>query len=495
MVEDKEKIKLQNLVKSCLLEINELKIDLMNLENEKNLLKNDDTAEKLKNTLKEKEDLISNLKVDLNNLQVSLNNKENIINNQELKIQDLSDFKDSFNDIKIALENDLKKFKTQELKEYSDKLESSLDTIVKKDERINSLLNDINSYKEKINDLESDILSKDNLIGLQREIDSKDNEIKILKSASVDQEVFKSIKKELEDKKIRINELEEIQKSFEEIKYSYEEKLSDKDNRIEELEKIKLSFNDIKNSLENDIEQYKIKELGEINANLKSALNKIVEKDNKIKSLVNELNEKKLEIRKIKDQNVSKAEYDRVKDEINIKDLKIQRLEEIKGLFSDLDKNFTNKSQESLDKNNDLDSEILISEKSFEKSDELKNIQDSEDNIINNNNNNELINLKKELDSCKQANKELLSIRNNYKKITSSPKSDLTSFQSQIYYLIPENPMDSQEIHSYIRKIAFKDISYNNINNIIRGLERKGYLKPEDPENPQESKWIKIDKK
>ncbi|WP_225370755.1 hypothetical protein, partial [Methanobrevibacter arboriphilus] len=40
MVEkDKEKIKLQNLVKSCLLEINELKIDLMNLENEKNLLK------------------------------------------------------------------------------------------------------------------------------------------------------------------------------------------------------------------------------------------------------------------------------------------------------------------------------------------------------------------------------------------------------------------------------------------------------------------------
>lgn len=35
--------------------------------------------------------------------------------------------------------------------------------------------------------------------------------------------------------------------------------------------------------------------------------------------------------------------------------------------------------------------------------------------------------------------------------------------------------MTSQEIHGYIRKIAFKDISYNNINNIIRSLERKGY--------------------
>ncbi|WP_156314764.1 hypothetical protein [Methanobrevibacter arboriphilus] len=54
--------------------------------------------------------------------------------------------------------------------------------------------------------------------------------------------------------------------------------------------------------------------------------------------------------------------------------------------------------------------------------------------------------------------------------------------------------MDSQEIHNYIQKTSFKDISYNNITNIIWGLERKGYLKPENPEKPNETKWIKINK-
>ncbi|WP_225370757.1 hypothetical protein [Methanobrevibacter arboriphilus] len=74
---------------------------------------------------------------------------------------------------------------------------------------------------------------------------------------------------------------------------SYEDKLFDKDKRIEELEKIQLSFDDIKASLEKDIEQYKNKELEEINSKLQSALDKIVEKDNKIKSLINEINDKK----------------------------------------------------------------------------------------------------------------------------------------------------------------------------------------------------------
>nr|WP_302579149.1 hypothetical protein [Methanobrevibacter arboriphilus] len=495
MVEkDKEKVKLQNLVKSCLLEINELKIDLMNLENEKNLLKNDEAVEKLESIVKKKESVISNLNVDLNNLKVDISNKENIIKNQELKIEDLSNFKDSFDDIRTTLEKDLKKFKTEELKEYNEKIESSLATIVEKDKKINALLDEIESYKEKINDLESNIASKDNLIGMQREIDNKESEIKLLKAASVDQEVFKSIKKELEDKKIRIKELEDFQSSFEEIKLSYEDKLFDKDKRIEELEKIQLSFDDIKTSLEKDIEQYKNKELEEINSKLQSALDKIVEKDNKIKSLINQINDKKLEIKEIKDNNVSKLDYDRLKDEINIKDSKIQRLEEIKGLFSDLDKNYADKPQDSLGKSVGSDSEALVSEKSFEKVDELNNIQ-NEDNISKiKETENEIKRLKNELNSCKQVNKELESIKDNYKKLTSSPKKDLTSFQSQIYYLIPDEPMDSQEIHNYIQKTSFKDISYNNITNIIWGLERKGYLKPENPEKPNETKWIKINK-
>jgi chromosome segregation ATPase len=482
---DEEKVRLQNLVKSCLLEINELKMDLMNLEKEKSLLENDDKVEKLENIIKGKEKEINDFKFNLKNLEDSLEDKDNVIKGQKLKIEDLSNFKDSFDDIKSALEKDLNKFKTQELKEHNEKLQSALDTTAKKDEEIKSLMSDIESYKEKISDLEKNIASKDTLLKLQREIDAKDNEIKVLKASAVDEDAIKSVKKDLEDKKRRITELEDVQSSFEEVKSSYENKLGDKDKRIQELEQIQSSFEDIRESLEKDIEQHRSKELEEINSKLQSALDKLVDKDNKIKSLFNEIDEYKLEIRRITDRNVSKTEYNRLKEEIEVKDMKIKRLEEINGLFSDLDKGY---------------------KKPQELSDQIENINsiNSNTNRENNGNNNPKMNqidnkeikkLKKELKSCRNANKELESIKDNYKRLTSSPKKDLTSFQSQIYYLIPDKPMSCQEIHSYIRKIAFKDISYNNINNIVRGLERKGYLEPENPKNPQESNWVKISKK
>lgn len=490
MVEgDEEKARLQNLVKSCLLEINELKMNVMDLEQEKNLLENEDKVEKLESLIKEKEVEIANLQVDLKNLETSLNDKENIIKNQEIKINELSNFKDSFDDIKIALEKDLNNFKTQELKEHNEKLKSSLATIAEKDKEIKSLMGKIESHKEKIIDLKKNIANKDNLLELQREIDSKDNEIKVLKAAAVDEEVLKSLKKEIEDKDNRIKELEEIQASFDEVKKSYENRLDGKDKRINELEQIQSSFEDIKTSLEKDIEKYRTKELEKINSKLQSALDQLVEKDNKIKSLITELDDKKLEIRKIKDDNISREEYNRLKDEIEIKNTKIQKLEELKGLFSDLNNEYSPKSKEKTDSTSKTSSSSI--------SEAIVNIPLESDNIKNKEKSNKrkIQKIQNELKSCREANKELELIKANYKKLTSSPKKDLTSFQSQIYYLIPDKPMNSQEIHSYIRENAFKDLSYNNVNNIIRGLERKGYLKPEDPENSNGGNWIRTGKK
>lgn len=342
---DEEKARLQNLIKSCLLEINELKMDLMNLEKEKNLLKNDDKVEKLENVIKKKEKEINELKFNLKNLEDFLENKDKVIESQKLKIDELDNFKNSFDDIKSALEEDLKNFKTQKLKEHNEKLKSALNSNVKKDEEIKSLVENIESYKEKINDLENNLTSKDTLLELQREIDTKENEIKTLKTSSVDEDVLKSLKKEIKSKELRITELEGIQKSFEEVKLSYEDKLNDKDKRIGELEQIQSSFEDIRESLEKDIKRHRSKEIEEINARLQSTLDKIVEKDNKIKSLANELEENKSEITRIKDRNVSKTDYNRLKEEIKVKNMKIQRLEEIKGLFPDLDKGYKNGGQ------------------------------------------------------------------------------------------------------------------------------------------------------
>jgi len=542
MVEnDGEKERLQNLVKSCLLEINKLKMDLAKLEKEKELLKKDDKVQKLEASIKEKENEIAFLKNDLIDLETSLNGKEDVIKKQELRIKDLSNLKESFDDIKIAILKDLNSFKIEEIKEHNEELKSSLSAVVEIDTEIKSLITEFKSYKEKIIDSKDNIPSENDISKLQREIDAKDNEITVLKAATVDENTLKSLKNEIEnkenqikefekikesfdeiktsyessldtkDKRIeeleeiqtsfdevktsyesrldikdkRIEELEEIQASFDEVKTSYEGRLVNKDKRIEDLEQIKSSFEDIKTSLRNDIKAYKSKDLEETNSKLQVALDKLVEKDNKIKSLVEELDDKNLEIKRLETNNIPKIDYDKLKEEMELKDIRIQKLEEIKGLFSDLDKSQSKKSKSSsLSKMSSIPDDVskIISEP-----DNIKDIEKS--------NKIEVENLKKELKSCREANKDLEKIKDYYEKLTSSPKSDLTSFQSQIYNLIPDKPMTSQEIHGYVREIAFKEISYKNIDNIIRGLERRGYLKFEDSENSAEGNWVKTDKK
>ena len=52
--EDNELNKLQNLVKSSLLEINKLKLKIVEVEEEKNLLKNNNESDKLKLIIEQK---------------------------------------------------------------------------------------------------------------------------------------------------------------------------------------------------------------------------------------------------------------------------------------------------------------------------------------------------------------------------------------------------------------------------------------------------------
>ena len=73
---------------------------------------------------------------------------------------------------------------------------------------IQTLNNQIASQNEEILDLKNNIVNKDNLVALQREIDSKnvtirekDFEIKMLKDKSVSREEFSRIQDELDKKK------------------------------------------------------------------------------------------------------------------------------------------------------------------------------------------------------------------------------------------------------------------------------------------------------
>lgn len=404
-----ENEKLQNLVKSCLLEINQLKMDLVELEKEKEALKDDKKIEILEGLLKDKDEEINKLKSNLENLQSNINKKELLIEEKDRKIEELSNFKKSFNDIKNGLEQDFNKFKEQELNKHNEELNSTLSSLSK-----------------------------------------KDAEIEILKSSRVDDSVIKSLENELKNK----------------------------DERIQELEKIQTSFEEIKESLEKDMEKYKNKELEETNNKLQSAIDKIIEKDNEIKELVNEINQKNAEIQLANNQNIPDEKYNKLKEELELKDSRIKRLEEIKSLFSDLDDGFNNKYQSK----EGLPEEIasIINDTNIPKLKDNKLINED----------NEVKKLKKELQQCRSQVKELKKIENYYNQLTSPPKRDLTSFQSQIYYLIPDKEMNSQEIYEYIRKIAFDNISQENLTNILRNLERKGYLKNKG-ENLEKAIWIK----
>jgi ribosomal protein S8 len=99
---------------------------------------------------------------------------------------------------------------------------------------------------------------------------------------------------------------------------------------------------------------------------------------------------------------------------------------------------------------------------------------------------NELINTIEKKDG------ELQRINDIFKVFTAKPKKDLTSFQSQIYQLLKTDQSPTEELYNFIKEIGFKELSYENFLNILRNLERKGYIK--SFEKGKEIIWEKIEK-
>jgi chromosome segregation ATPase len=87
---------------------------------------------------------------------------------------------------------------------------------------------------------------------------------------------------------------------------------------------------------------------------------------------------------------------------------------------------------------------------------------------------------------------ELEKIKVNFKAIIARPKKDLTSFQSQIYELLPYNEDTTENLYSKLRTIGFSELSNENFEHALRNLERKGYfMSTTEGENVL---WKKIDR-
>jgi len=100
---------------------------------------------------------------------------------------------------------------------------------------------------------------------------------------------------------------------------------------------------------------------------------------------------------------------------------------------------------------------------------ELEKLLKEKDSVIDN--------LNKILTEKEAQIKELEKIEGYFKKLTAKPKKDLTSFQSQIYRLLPDGKATTENLHSFIQDIGFKDLKYENMLQILRNLERKGYFR------------------
>ncbi|WP_321421424.1 hypothetical protein [uncultured Methanobacterium sp.] len=88
--------------------------------------------------------------------------------------------------------------------------------------------------------------------------------------------------------------------------------------------------------------------------------------------------------------------------------------------------------------------------------------------------------------------KELQEIKNQFKLLTQKPKKDLTSFQSNIYLLLPDKEDNLDNLFEWIIDMGFTELSLQNFEHALRNLERKGYFRSRN--NNGTVMWKKIEK-
>lgn len=474
---------LQKLVRSSLLEINKLKLEVSKLQTENESLKNnnnkdDELKAKFEEDLKNKENEIIDLK---NKHANDLNFVNEEVKNLKLKYNDNIDLlKEKCKDA-ISAKNSKIKYLELSLTSATEKLANAEKDLSSKEE----IFNDQNNKIKELTTQVSDLKEVNNSLSQMKE--SLDNEFNNFKSMELN-EVTLKLNNALNENASKQSEIDSLKESLKEA----EDKVLNIRREFAEY-KTEVASNEAKLSIAlNSIEE-KNAEISKLNLKLDSQREVIsdlktnlVNKDG-LAALQRELDNKDLTIREkdvqigvLKDQYVSKDEFNVVQNELSKKELQIQRLNEVKNLLfelsdkepiiSSLDDNII--SDVSDDDNYLLELNEIKKELEFAKDNNIKftssGVGDSEVN-----------DLKEELESYKSSIEELEKIKVVYEKLTAPQLKGLTSIQSQVYQLLPEEPTDTLAIKEYINEVAFNNLTFNNTKNILKSLEKKGYVKGE----------------
>lgn len=219
---------LQSLIKSSLLEVNNLKFDLTAMNYEKTQEDASGKIQELESLVLEKEKEVSLIKfkadeaVDI--LKEELDKKDRDIQRKENKIYELNYVNTSLEEVKDYFANQLKQYKEFELSEINERLNEAYKNIAEKDAYINTLSRQIDEYKIEIIKLENDVESQNKILILEKELEIRDNQLKeintqldMVRNQSVPVEEYYNLKEELTKKENKIKRLEEINEFFNEL--------------------------------------------------------------------------------------------------------------------------------------------------------------------------------------------------------------------------------------------------------------------------------------
>ena len=356
---DAEKDTLQSLIRSCLLELNSLKLELTKLEVER---ANDKTPQRLKEleqdiVNKEKEVSVIKFKAEdeINLLKKEMEEKDILIKNQEDRIYELDYVNNSLDEIKEYFAEQLREYKKKELADVNERLNDSYRSMAEKDAQINTLSRNIDEYKIKVLKLENDYESQGQILELEKQIELKNNEIRIkesqieqitnelniLKQQTIPKEDYISLQTQFESEinamNNEINSLrqESIPKqNYNDLQLRFNSEIKSLDSQLIELQENSVPKEDylnLQNRFDNEIDarNSEIQYLKERSVSKEDYLNL----QNQLQS---ELSARESEIRYLKEQSVSREDYLRLQNELQRKEDKIKRLEEINAFFNEL---------------------------------------------------------------------------------------------------------------------------------------------------------------
>ncbi|OED30891.1 hypothetical protein [Methanosphaera sp. WGK6] len=519
---DKLKLEYNQLKRTTSSQITELNEGLTKFtnDNEKILSEN----EYLEKTLDEKNKSINQLEQENNNLKLLVEEKDSEYETLKKNYQDSKiNNADQLNELKKTVQDkndklaalpqklELKDIEISQLKKL---LKTAEQESASKNDDINDLRNNVQVSQEKIKQL-NDQLSESSIV-VDDKLKAKDDEIFKLKETyneanqEKDQEINKLnslinqrnykieelnenivslgdeldvVKSKLRDKEDQYIQSEEIIQSKDDTLLKKDELISEINERVGRLEnKLKLKdeeFLELKSNLsekESLIKNLKVdmadsnKKLVEMDA-LSTELS---QKDDLIKSINEKLenNEKQLQ------ENIDELANDQthINELKDILERKNKEIEDHKLLLSDknteLDKlkdlqpRLRELELEKADMKSDYEQQITSLTADLQKAELLK--EDNEKKIQ------EINKLSEQISDKDEQISNFTQYKEYFDKMVIKPLPGLTSFQSQIYQLVPD-AKSATELYDYLMDLGFMDLEKENFAKTLKALEKRGY--------------------